>query len=795
MDAIKTAWDTGRFPHFFEMVCFSDLAVLAAAWERSREEFDDELRVFCEKLELRKGEYDNECRELVGRTARVEQILLRIWEVDDSHLEGRVPTTVPADSPVSHDGHVVRCDDLAIEDEEKEEMERAIAAITATIKDSPLTANKDCTNTFERDRYTTFAPIASTCWVEHMSTTFQHTIWKMETFNHIAPISVRALQFLGNITDAQVKECRAQVLKDNPLLQGIINCGLNHISSMALDVEQAVNEVDGFLERLFAMVMELRELTTSIQSFLRKIILKKARNKMTKYREEHRHVIAEPFEHPAVKSELRFLTSRFLICPTDKAPNTPAFVCKNFVRKLAIQRLSGPEFTSIPSPLQAVIARIQGELSAFRALPATTTALPYLMTVYKAHKGTFHWITNTANTVISPAADLCACLLRFLLPLAQAFCQERSQEVEEQYGVKPNLWWAIALVGEFCANLPEKIFSVFTADIMRCFEMIPTDCSEDSLPAAVSFYVQCAMRVQRERSFSHAIKVIIGADDRLRPTWVDVGQAEGMDSMIFSEQDICWLTEWCIGNNILRMEDHVWRQTRGIPMGLACSPIWCDIYFFKHEYHAMMRLIDTGNAHLVPCFANTVRYIDNLSSINNTIIRDFMRSRQGRENDDPCWIYPDEFIKIEENTEVVVDGWGCKANFLGMTISITSPITGSYTTSRHDKRLGLGFVPCRFMRYRSNRSAKQSLQIITAQVALIMLLCSEPKDAAEEINKVVTIMRGNGFAIKVCWRVVKKTLRNAHRYQPGRVSVRAVREALLDLYGVTDSWTHCAHVP
>ncbi|GBG68531.1 hypothetical protein CBR_g3075 [Chara braunii] len=261
--------------------------------------------------------------------------------------------------------------------------------------------------------------------------------------------------------------------------------------------------------------------------------------------------------------------------------------------------------------------------------------------------------------------------------------------------------------------------------------MIPTDCSEDSLPAAVKFYVQCAMRVQRERSSSHAIKVNVEADGRLRPAWVDAGQAEGMDSMIFNEQDIYWLTEWCIVNSILRMGDHVWRQTRGIPMGLACSPIWCDIYFFKYEYHAMMRLIDTGNAHLVPCFANTVRYIDDLSSINNTIIRDFMRSRQDRENDDPCWIYPDEFIKIEENTEVVVDGWGCKANFLSMTISITSPITGSYTTYRHDKRLGLGFVPCRFMRYRSNRSAKQSLQIITTQVALIMLLCSEPKDVAE----------------------------------------------------------------
>ncbi|GBG93012.1 hypothetical protein CBR_g58150 [Chara braunii] len=247
-------------------------------------------------------------------------------------------------------------------------------------------------------------------------------------------------------------------ITDNPLLQGIMNLGLNQIPYMGLDVDVAENEVGDFLDRLMARVLELRELTASSQSFLRRVILRKARAKMSKYKEQHRHVSAEPFEHPAVKRELKFLVGHFLICPTDTAPNTPAFVCKNFIRKLAFQRLSGLEFASIAAPPNAVVARIQGELSAFLALPMAPLALPYLMTVFKAHKGAFRWITNTVDTVISPAADLYACLLRFLLPLVQTFCQERSLEMQEQYGVKPNLWWSIASVGEFCANLPERIF-------------------------------------------------------------------------------------------------------------------------------------------------------------------------------------------------------------------------------------------------------------------------------------------------------------------------------------------------
>ncbi|GBG85019.1 hypothetical protein CBR_g39483 [Chara braunii] len=1125
-----------------------------------------------------------ECRELAGRAARVEQIFLRIWGLDDSHLDGKVPETPDHNPPVNHDTPATRCNDLAIEEEERIEMELAIAAITASIRDSPLTTERVGGSASERDQYTAFVPLASAFWVEHMSTGHKHAIWKIDTFNHLAPISIRAFQFLGNITDEQVRQCRAQILKgklkysgrvtpldpqdlkfppmreldpdkcgasssgmwqkgirqegkpelralrkvwsvgrpylkckckreknkdcgdtplwfdhaiwyllahpdilfptmtsikvrtsmlihylrttwrdgvlaaigfhflrdlmigfvkelqadatlnaesimkedrlwnypipaalarimfptripekpsrfplaspraaarkrgvgaqvpgqttlnfqrvrpvegapsspppppppppspmpppppppplpqqppvmmvagngpvangphladaahdppptegqravplraawapvlaspipsvqhplmiirgltpppvihispgssaqstltqigwtyncstasklcrpaeffcefdvarwmdsydpehcpcraqryadmrstwsiellqnegcthvitldssitDNPSLQGIINAGLNHIPCMALDVDEATTELGNFLDDLFAWVLELRELTDSTKSFLRKIILKKAGGKMEKYRMAHTHAALEPFEHPAVKKELEFLTHRFLICPTDKAPNTLAFVCKNFIRKLAFQRLSGPEFACVNASPAAILTSIHGELSAFLALLVVPATLPYLMTVLKAHKGTFWWITNTANTIISPAAEVCACLLRFLLPLVQTFCLERSMEVQQQHGVKPNLWWSINSVGEFCANLPEKVYSVFTADITRCFETIPTDGSKDSLSAAVRFYVQCAMRIRRERNSSHAIRIRFGGNDNPWPSWADADQPEEMGALLFKEEDICWITGWCIANSLLRMGDYVWRQVRGIPMGLACSPIWCDIYFFKYEYHAMIRLVDTGNVHLIPCFDNTCRYIDDLGAVNNTVIGGFLRKKGDRLADDPCWIYPEKYTEIKENTKVSKDGVGLVANFLSMTVTVTCPIADAYSTTKHDKRGGLGFSPCRFIKYRSNKSVKQSLQIITAQVAQIFLLCSEPEGATNEIAKVVTAMTGNGFSAESCWKVVKRTLRMAHIYQLGRLSVHVIREALSSLYGI-----------
>ncbi|GBG79728.1 hypothetical protein CBR_g29992 [Chara braunii] len=259
-------------------------------------------------------------------------------------------------------------------------------------------------------------------------------------------------------------------ITDSPLLQNIINAGLNHIPCMALDVDEAITEFGNFLDELFARVMKLHDLTDSTKSFLRRIIMKKGKEKMEKYQATHRHVAVEPFEHLVVKRELAFLTSRFLIYPTDKAPIMSAFVCKNFIHKLAFQRLYGPEFASILAPPAAVLSRIRGELSALSELPAATAALPYLM-----------------------------------------------------------------------------------------------------------------------------------------------------------------------------------------------------------------------------------EYIDDLGTVNNAVMKTFLSKREGRQAVDPCWIYPDEFIEIKENTKVDGDGLGRVANFLSMTIMVTSPLNGSYSTTRHDRRIGLGFAPCRFI--------------------------------------------------------------------------------------------------
>ncbi|GBG84735.1 hypothetical protein CBR_g39112 [Chara braunii] len=950
MDVIKLVWESGAFPNFFEMIGFSDLARMAMTWERERGSFQEEVEKLGAELENRKMVYAGECALLPGRVARVEQIFLRAWGLSDEHLRNLLPAAPP---PANHTP--AACQALNINDEEMAEIEQGIAAISATVRQTPLrriAAPRPLHASASR-QFTAFAPLASTHWVEHTSTGFGHCIWKLDTYNHLAPISVKAYQFLAGPTDAQVRKCKAiaytaqlkfcgksvspfspddlsfplmsyidpekcgqtapvmchKAIKQTPALDlrnlrkvwsagrpyvkcsckpsdedkdcpggplwvdhaiwyllahpdvlfptmsstkirtsmlvhylrttwkdAVIGCiifmfikeimtdfvkyleaddqlsvegvikdermwrqqlppaigrillptriparprrvtpaarqraqsGLiqgqgrlnfpaankainngeapedvqrrvaminrrNIAAAQAQQQQQRNQQAEGsppqaphiqqrdrersgaqgnalgnhgqrqregegssehqqaiggandggmsqqtlvvarqndarltaarrdgsgpssrsptpatpmtglsgptnapskssrrrspddgsgldsehshfgrrlrprlsgssssadprcnkdtrvggqmvirptgrsvwcrerhngltFLHMTYTsrameafsvrrlVLSELKRLVgEGVKEWLekvvfgwtyekpvaayvcrpkevfknfdiehwtdhydqanchcrtdRKLVLDKARSKMNGYISKHRFISAEPIDQTSTRQDIDFLTERFLVAPTYKYANTPSFVCTNFIRVLALRRLQGADFVLQQEDPEQLIPVMKEQLNNLPALSVPRDALPYLMTVYKAHKQSFRWITNTADTVVSPMADLCACLLRFLTPSVQSYCSEMSKIMEAEYDVRPNLWWPISSVGELAANLPRSIHAVYTTDITRCFETIPTDDSEHGLLTAIRFFVETALSHRRDRSSRDVIK-------------------------------------------------------------------------------------------------------------------------------------------------------------------------------------------------------------------------------------------------------------------------------------------------
>ncbi|GBG42466.1 hypothetical protein CBR_g84053, partial [Chara braunii] len=210
MTAIKVIWDTGRFPNFFEMLGFSDLAVLASTWDKGAEIFQNDLRELAERLERSKVEYSRESRELPGRTANVESLFLRIWGLSDAHVRGVATPRARRSRSATQHAQPLGIQALEIRQEELEEMEQVLAAINATAagRISPPRRIRRFTAADPGAQFTAFAPVASERWVEHTCVAFRHAIWRMDTFNHLSPMSIKALQFIAGITDEEAMKCQ-----------------------------------------------------------------------------------------------------------------------------------------------------------------------------------------------------------------------------------------------------------------------------------------------------------------------------------------------------------------------------------------------------------------------------------------------------------------------------------------------------------------------------------------------------------------------------------------------------------
>ena len=75
-------------------------------------------------------------------------------------------------------------------------------------------------------------------------------------------------------------------------------------------------------------------------------------------------------------------------------------------------------------------------------------------------------------------------------------------------------------------------------------------------------------------------------------------------------------TEYLIDNVYIKVGNNVYRQTISIPMGTDCVPQLANLFLFHYEYLYMKNLM-RDNLCMAKWFSVTVRYIDDLLTLNN----------------------------------------------------------------------------------------------------------------------------------------------------------------------------------
>ena len=91
----------------------------------------------------------------------------------------------------------------------------------------------------------------------------------------------------------------------------------------------------------------------------------------------------------------------------------------------------------------------------------------------------------------------------------------------------------------------------------------------------------------------------------------------------FYETDIIDVLECLIDNIFVMFGGRVFRQTVGIPMGTNCAPLLADLFRYSYEADVIQGLRKTNEKKLARSFNFTLRYIDDVLSLNNYKFGDF----------------------------------------------------------------------------------------------------------------------------------------------------------------------------
>ena len=191
------------------------------------------------------------------------------------------------------------------------------------------------------------------------------------------------------------------------------------------------------------------------------------------------------------------------------------------------------------------------------------------------------------------------------------------------------------------------------------FSTLYTSIPHASLKHALTTLIREAYRV-RDNTF-------LVVDSRGNAYWSDI-PSRAFSKRSITEDKLVEYVEYLVDNIYVSIGNRVYRQCVGIPMGTDCAPLLANLFLFYYEYKYMKNLMK-NEIWVARKFNNTMRYIDDLLTLNN--------NRFECAIDD---IYPPE-LQLKKTTDCPT-----ALSYLDVMITIDN---GIYSTVVYDKRENL----------------------------------------------------------------------------------------------------------
>lgn len=540
-------------------------------------------------------------------------------------------------------------------------------------------------------------------------------------------------------------------------LRKALSKGLNHIPLRPTEISVSLaTAFDAFAQ--FISVMGLCELGFPVEdaeSWFRQKCLSqlKAASKSNKF--GFRYSGRNLLDIAAVRNEIEFLTSHLYCAGLDKASNNPCFICIRHIWQLALKRLSSLDFSPCKeNNIWSLNSQVMEETSAaildiLPELQVSFKSLPYLMATYKQHKQKYRWLTKAFQTIYTNLAHLLTISTMLVLEYVKEWAAATVAGYANFLRCDSSIYWLVNSSIEVALNLPQEIHSIFVADITRCYESIPLQ-GPDNLCDAIAHVIRLGYRQARTHHPRSDPQIWVRIDANgcaAHATWNTSHPTYG-NCFSLSESRLIALHSWLMQNCYVGLGDYVWRQVTGIPMGFACSPLWCNIYLLHYEISFIQRLAKLGRGDILQKFKHAYRYIDDLCWVNVERPLEFLSPNQNRDPGNPYWIYPLQVLEIKCEVAQFAQNdplRGIRAHFMNLEVILDDNLKGGYTTCKFDKRRLLPFGYTQYIQFASNRPIKQAYSIAVSQTVPILYLSSTVTAAASEILILIQAMVKNGF--------------------------------------------------
>ena len=210
--------------------------------------------------------------------------------------------------------------------------------------------------------------------------------------------------------------------------------------------------------------------------------------------------------------------------------------------------------------------------------------------------------------------------------------------------------------------------------------------------------------------------------------------------------------EYLIDNIYVSIGNRVYRQCIGIPMETDCAPLVANLFLFYYEYKYMRNLIKT-NLIRAKRFCNTMRYIDDLLTLNNTLFHSAIED-----------IYPVQ-LKLKKTSES-----STTLSYLDIQITI---VNGKYSTAVYDKKDDFNFKIVNFPFLCSNIPSRPAYGVYISQLVRIGRICSDYSSFASRHYKLTERLVRQGFRYSdLCKAFHKFAKRHGHILNKYNFSIR-----------------------